>query len=92
MYKIRRRHIDGSFVETLAVTADPCRAYEKAHELDAQNMGEPFIIEIVDDNGNDMWSYCARRRCASGVANEYQTFTSGPNAHLYIAEENESGD
>jgi len=65
MFRIRRRHLTEGWSETLTQTKDPCEAYEYAHAFDAEFMGEGFAIEIVDEHNNNMWHYCARRRCPS---------------------------
>jgi hypothetical protein len=53
--------------EVVAETPDAAEAYELAHRHSAERADpeDPHIITIKDENGTDLWDYCARMRCPS---------------------------
>ncbi|KKK69812.1 hypothetical protein LCGC14_2930270 [marine sediment metagenome] len=73
MYLIKKFDQVTRRTEVLAEITDPARAYEIAHELDAAcnlgrddddtDKGNPCIITIEDEDGNDVWQECSLARC-----------------------------
>lgn len=53
--------------EVIDESDDSCKAYELAHQWSESKSDpkDPHIIMIRDEDGNDMWDYCAGMRCPS---------------------------
>lgn len=73
MYLVKKFDQVTRLTEVLAELTDPARAYELAHELGAAynlgrddeeiDKGNPCIITIEDEDGNDVWQECCEARC-----------------------------
>jgi hypothetical protein len=68
MFIIKEYHIHENWSGVLHKTESAAEAYEKAHQFMAANYDctGPRVVQIEDENGIDMWRYCAGIRCPTG--------------------------